>query len=114
MRHALGSLAAAALAAGILAWLAGPVLANSTLVHDPNVRVFTPTPLAHGIEGGESTAPQPVVQKVVVHVLVDALALNRAYRAALAWEYRRDRIDRALGHRYTGFIKMYRGPRYPL
>jgi hypothetical protein len=59
MRHALRSLAAAALtigimAAGILAWPASPVHANgtvpstlSTFENHPDVRVFAPTPLVH-------------------------------------------------------------------
>jgi transposase InsO family protein len=114
MRHALGSLAAAALAAGILASPAAPAYANGavqTFENHPDVRMFTPTPLIHDSDATEPAAPAPV--KVVVHVLLDALALDRTYREALAWEYRKDRIHRALGHRYTGFIKMYRGPRYP-
>ena len=111
MRHALGSLAAAALAAGIIVWSAGPVHANGSLANHPDVRVFTPTPLARDAVPIEPAVAQPVT--VTVHVLLDALALNRAYREALRWEYRKDLIHRAFGHRYTGFIKMYRGPRYP-
>lgn len=111
MRHALGGLAAAALTAGILAWPAGPVHANGTFANHPDIRMFTPTPVTHAIAARQPAAVQPV--EVVVHVLLDALALDRDYRAALAWEYRKDRIRLALGHRYTGFIKMYRGPRYP-
>jgi hypothetical protein len=111
MRHALGSLAAAVLAAGILASPAGPVHANGSFANHPDVRMFTPTPLVRDTMPIEPVAAQPV--EVVVHVVFDALALDRAYREALAWEYRKDRIRRALGHRYTGFIKMYRGPRYP-
>ena len=111
MRHALGSLAAAALAAGILASPAGPVHANGSFANHPDVRIFTPTPLPRDAVPLAPVAAQPV--KVTVHVLLDALALDRAYREALRWEYRKDLIHRALGHRYTGFIKMYRGPRYP-
>jgi hypothetical protein len=111
MRHALGSLAAAALAAGILASPAGPVHANSSFANHPDVRIFTPTPLVRATMPIEPAAAQPV--KVTVHVLLDALALDRDYREALRWEYRKDLIHRAIGHRYTGFIKMYRGPRYP-
>jgi hypothetical protein len=115
MRQHLRSLAAAAIAVGILAWPASPVYANgavsSTFQNHPDVRVFTPTPLVHHA-GVMEPAPAPLV-KVVVHVHLDALALDWRYRRALAWEYRKDRIYRALGHRYTGFIKMYRGPRYP-
>jgi phosphoglycerate dehydrogenase-like enzyme len=109
MRHALDSLAAAVLAAALLVWPVGPLHANGPLVHHPDVTMYTPTPHVAAVE-----PPQPVVHKVVVKVLVDALALDRAYRRAVAWEYRKDRIRLALGHRYTGFIKMYRGPRYPL
>lgn len=111
MRHAVGGLAAAALAASILVWPAGPVHANGTFVNHPDVRIFTPTPLAH-----DSAAPAPVVVQpveVVVHVLLDALALDRGYRRALAREHRKDRLLRVFGHRYTGFIRMYRGLRYP-
>ena len=111
MRHALGSLAAAVLAGCILAWPAGPAHANGTLANHPDVRIFAPTPLVHDPVAMQPAAGQPV--EVVVHVLLDALALDPVYRAALAWEYRKDRIHRAFGHRYTGFIKMYRGPRYP-
>lgn len=115
MRHALRSLAAATLAAGILAWPAIPVHANGTVTstfdNHPDVRVFAPTPLVHDTVVREPAAAPPV--KVVVHVYLDALALDWRYRRALAWEYRKDRIHRAIGHRYTGFIKMYRGPRYP-
>jgi hypothetical protein len=113
MRHALGSLAAAAMAAAFLVSPAAPAHANGTVDtfdHHPDVRVFTPTPLPPPAEAHEP-AVQPV--KVVVRVAFDALALDRGYRRALAWEYRKDHIHRALGHRYTGFIKMYRGPRYP-
>lgn len=113
MRHVRGGLAAAALTAVILAWPAGAALANGTagFGHDPNVRVFVPTPLVHAAVQPAPAEARPV--KVVVHVLLDALALDRDYRRALAWEYRKDLIHRALGHRYTGFHKMYRGPRYP-
>ena len=111
MRDALGSLAAAVLAAGLLISPAGPAQANGMFTNHPDVQMFTPTPLLHEPRAPEPVAAQPV--KVVVHVLLDALALDPVYRAALAWEYRKDRIRRALGHRYTGFIKMYRGPRYP-
>jgi hypothetical protein len=112
MRHALGSLVAAGIAAGLLASPAGPAHANGSFTHHPDVRVFTPTPSMHEPAAPVVPAARPV--KVVVHVVLDALALHPAYRAALAWEYRKDRIHRAFGHRYTGFIKMYRGPRYPL
>ena len=114
MRHALRGLAAVALAAGFLAWPAGPLHANGvtgTFETHAGVRMFTPTPLAHDVHAVERAPERPV--KVVVKVHIDALALDRRYRRALAWEYRKDRIHRALGHRYTGFIKMYRGPRYP-
>ena len=114
MRHALRSLAAVALASGFLAWPAGSLHANGvtgTFETHPNVRVFTPTPLAHDVYAVETDPVRPV--KVMVKVHFDALALDWRYRRALAWEYRKDRIHRALGHRYTGFIKMYRGPRYP-
>jgi hypothetical protein len=114
MRHALRSLAAVALAAGFLAWPAGSLHANGVagpFETHPDVRVFTPTPLAYDADALEPAPVRPV--KVVVKVYLDALALDRRYRRALAWEYRKDRIHRALGHRYTGFIKMYRGPRYP-
>lgn len=120
MRHALRNLAAAALttgimAAGILAWPATPVHANgtvsSTFENHPDVRMFAPTPLVHDVEAMEPAPAAPV--KVVVHVTLDALALDWRYRRALAWEYRKDRIHRAFGHRYTGFVRMYRGPRYP-
>ena len=115
MRHALRSLAAAAVAAGILAWPASPANANGTarsiFQNHPDVRVFAPTPLVYEPHVVEPAAAPPV--KVVVHVRLDALALDWRYRRALAWEYRKDLIHRAFGHRYTGFIKMYRGPRYP-
>jgi hypothetical protein len=115
MRHALRTLAAAAVAAGILAWPASPAHANGTVQttfeNHPDVRVFAPTPLVHDIDVMEPAAAPPV--KVVVHVFLDALALDWRYRRALAWEYRKDRIHRAIGHRYTGFVRMYRGPRYP-
>ena len=115
MRHALRSLAAAAVAAGILAWPANPAHANgtvpSTFENHPDVRVFAPTPLVQDTDVVEAAVARPV--KVVVRVTLDALALDWRYRRALEWEYRKDRIHRAFGHRYTGFIKMYRGPRYP-
>lgn len=110
MRHAPGSLAAAALAAGII-WAAGPVHANGSFANHPDVRIFTPTPLPHEAVPVEAAVVRPV--EVTVHVFLDALALDRDYREALRWEYRKDLIHRVLGHRYTGFIKMYRGPRYP-
>lgn len=112
MRIATGSLAAAILAAVLLASPAGPAHANGTVTNHPDVRMFTPTPSMNEPAAPVGATARPV--KVVVHVLLDALALHPAYRAALAWEYRKDRIHRAIGHRYTGFIKMYRGPRYPL
>lgn len=111
MRHALGSLAAAVLATGILASPAGPASANGTFANHPDVRMFTPTPLPPLPHAPQVAVAQPV--KVVVNVLVGGFALDPVYRAALAWEYRKDRIHRSFGHRYTGFIKMYRGPRYP-
>ena len=111
MRIAPGSLAAAILAAGILALPAAPALANGTLSNHPDVRIFTPTPLAPRPSPPPTAVAQPV--QVVVNVAVGGFALDPYYRRALAWEYRKDRIYRAFGHRYTGFIKMYRGPRYP-
>ena len=115
MRHALRSLAAAAVAAGILAWPTVPAHANgtvpSTFQNHPDVRVFAPTPRVHDTHVVEHVAAPRV--KVAVHVFLDALALDWRYRRALAWEYRKDHIHRAFGHRYPGFIKMYRGPRYP-
>ena len=111
MRIALGSLAAAVLAAGILASPAAPAFANGSLTNHPDVRIFTPTPLAHRPMAPQVAVAQPV--QVVVNVAVGGFALDPYYRRALAWEYRKDRIHRAFGHRYTGFIKMYRGPRYP-
>lgn len=103
---------AVCLSAGWLAWLGGSAVANGELAHDPNVRVFYPTPIIDESDG-DHREPQVVVNKVVVNVFVDALALDRDYRAALGWERRKDAIRRAMGQRYTGFIKMYRGPRYP-
>ena len=114
MRHALGSLAAAVLAASLLASPADPAHANgsvSVFENHPDVRMFTPTPLVYRSDRIEPPAVRPV--EVEVHVLLDALALDREYRAALDWTYRKDLIHRVMGHRYTGFIKMYRGPRYP-
>ena len=120
MRHAPRSLAAATLtigimAAGILAWPASPVHANgtvsSTFQNHPDVRVFAPTPLAHDVEAMEPAAAPQV--KVVVNVTLDALALDWRYHRAVAWAHRKYRIHRVFGHRYTGFIRMYRGPRYP-
>ncbi len=115
MRHALRSLAAAAIAAGILAWPASPVHANgtvsSTFENHPDVRVFTPTPLVHDVEALEPAHAPPV--KVVVRVNLDALALDWRYHRAVAWAHRKYRIHRVFGHRYTGFVRMYRGPRYP-
>jgi hypothetical protein len=111
MRNALGCLAAAILAAGVLALPAGPASANGTLSNHPDVRIFTPTPLAARPPAPQIAVTQPV--KVVVNIAAGGFALDPYYRRALAWEYRKDRIHRAFGHRYTGFIKMYRGPRYP-
>jgi hypothetical protein len=116
MRQHLRTLAAAAVAAGVLAWPASPVHANgtvsSTFETHPDVRVFAPTARIHDTVVSEPVAAPPV--NVVVHVHLDALALDWRYRRALAWEYRKDRIHAAIGHRYTGFVRMYRGPRYPL
>jgi hypothetical protein len=113
MRHALRSLAAAAVAAAILAWPADPVHANgtgpSTFQNHPDVQVFAPTPLVH--ETVEPVAAPPV--KVAVKVYLDALALDWRYHRAVAWAHRKYRIHRVFGHRYTGFVRMYRGPRYP-
>lgn len=114
MRHVQGGLAATSLAVVILAWSAAPASANGMpqpFGHDPNVRVFVPTPLVHEAVHQAPAEERPV--KVVVHLHFDALALNRNYRRALAWEYRKDLIHRVFGHRYTGFHRMYRGPRYP-
>jgi len=115
MRHALRSLAAAAVAAGILAWPASPVHANgtvpSTFQNHPDVRVFTPTPIVHDTVVTAPVAAPPV--KVAVHVYLGALALDWRYHRAVAWAHRKYRIHRVFGHRYTGFIRMYRGPRYP-
>jgi hypothetical protein len=115
MRHALRSLAAAAVAAGILAWPTSPVHANgtvsSTFENHSDVRVFAPTPRIHDTVVREP-APAPPV-KVVVRVYLDALALDWRYHRAVAWAHRKYRIHRVFGHRYTGFIRMYRGPRYP-
>jgi hypothetical protein len=120
MRHALRSLTAAALtigimAAGILAWPANPAHANgtvpSTFENHPDVRVFAPTPRVHDTDVVEPVAAPPV--KVKVHVYLDALALDWRYHRAVAWAHRKYRIHRVFGHRYTGFIRMYRGPRYP-
>jgi hypothetical protein len=115
MRHALRSLAAAVLAAGILAWPASPVHANgtvsSTFENHPDVRVFAPTPLMHDAVLTEPAPAAPV--KVVVRVYLDALALDWRYHRAVAWAHRKYRIHRVFGHRYTGFVRMYRGPRYP-
>ena len=111
MRIALGSLAAAILATGILALPAAAALANGTLSNHPDIRVFTPTPHPPRPPAPQVAVAQPI--QVVVNVAVGGFALDPYYRRALAWEYRKDRIHRAFGHRYTGFIKMYRGPRYP-
>ena len=115
MRQHLRSLAAAAVAAGILAWPASPVHANgtvsSTFQNHPDVRVFAPAPRVHDTVVREPVAAPPV--KVVVRVTLDALALDWRYHRAVAWAHRKYRIHRVFGHRYTGFIRMYRGPRYP-
>lgn len=115
MRHALRSLAAAAVAAGILAWPTSPVQANGTapssFQNHPDVRVFAPTPLVHPADVVEPVAARPV--KVVVNVFLDALALDWRYHRAVAWAHREYRIHRVFGHRYPGFIRMYSGPRYP-
>lgn len=112
MPRRMQGLLAACLCAGWLAWLSGTAVASGELAHDPNVRVFYPTPHIDESDG-DFREPQVMVSKVVVNVFVDALALDRHYREALAWERRKDAIRRAMGHRYTGFIKMYRGPLYP-
>lgn len=118
MRHALRSLAAAALATGILvtgilAWPASPVHANGAVSFDnhPDVRVFAPTPRVHDAVVREPVAAPPV--KVTVNVHLDALALDWRYHRAVAWGHRKYRIHRVFGHRYTGFVRMYSGPRYP-
>ena len=115
MRHALRSLSAAALTIGILAWPASLVHANgtfsSTFQNHPDVRMFAPTPLVRETHVMEPAAAPPV--KVVVKVNLDALALDWRYHRAVAWAHRQYRIHRVFGHRYTGFIRMYRGPRYP-
>jgi hypothetical protein len=111
MRIALGSLAAAVLAAGILVLPAGPASANGTLSNHPDVRIFTPTPLPPRPVAPQLAVAQPI--KVVVNVAVGGFAPDPFYRRALAWDYRRDRLYRAFGYRYPGFIRMYSGPRYP-
>ena len=110
MRKAVGSLAAAGLAAGLMAAIAGPAQANGSFDNHPDVRLFHPTPLP---PPSDEAHPPVVVYEVFQTVLVDALALDRGYRLALAHELRKDAIRRAFGHRYVGFVKMYRGPRYP-
>jgi hypothetical protein len=87
MRHALGSLAAAALAVGILAWPAGPVHANGPWAHDPNVTVFTPTPRAPAAEEPLIAAP-PVI---VVNVVVGGRSIESGHFAGLLADVRKHR-----------------------
>jgi hypothetical protein len=94
MQHALGSLAAATLAAGMLAWLAGPLHANGPVhtndqfVNDPNVRVFTPTPRIR-----EPHEPVTAPTTVVVHVVTDgAQVLDQDYATLGLGIVRNDRF----------------------
>ena len=102
MQHALASLAAAALAAGMLVWLSGPLHANGPVhtndqfVNDPNVRLFTPTPRIREPHEPETAAPQPTV---VVHVVVDAAAHGLTHYVALPGTLRKDRKRRGFGKR---------------
>ena len=82
MRIALGSLAAAVLAAGTLALPASPASANGVLSNHPDVRIFTPTPLAPRPMAPHVAVAQPV--QVVVNIAVGGFALNPFYRRALA------------------------------
>ena len=81
MRHALGSLAAAALVAGMAAWPASPAHANGPWVNDPNVTVFTPTPRVPADEP-EIDAP-PVI---VVNVVVNGRSFDRSDHTGLLFD----------------------------
>jgi hypothetical protein len=102
MQHALGSLAAAALAAVMLAWHSGPLHANGPVpthdqfVNDPNVRLFTPTPRVREPHEPVTAAPQPTV---VVHVLVDARAHGLTHYVTLPGIVRKDHTRRGFAKR---------------